>query len=463
MLRIFMMIFFCLTGLLSCSSPQPKQETENPQQQSPVSQVHDEHFPVDSLIASVTCLTNPSQSFALYLPPNYDDTSKLPVIIFFDPHGSGSFPVKKYRLLAKEFGCILMGSNNSRNGVSFDETNQIANTLIQETRNRFHVHEKRITLAGFSGGAKVALAASENNNLVTEIIYAGAASPIQHPAPSLSILGFAGVNDMNYTDLISFDQSLKASNLSHFLIEWNGKHEWPDSTVFGDAFYWSSFNGMRNHLLPENDALINRFIQSEKKNMPASGDPLAAAATLGKEIFFLHGLVDVTEYSNQLSSIEQSIRYSSAWGNKQKLLQQEQSLKQSYMQAFQEKDINWWKQEIYRMNSITDPKLKPMYQRLLGFLSLAGYSISGNAIQQNNFPVAEKMLVIYKLADPKNSDVPFLEACLYAKQHQNEKAITSLKQAIALGLHDREKIMNEPALQSLQPDEQFQKIIGDMK
>ena len=115
------------------------------------------------------------------------------------------------------------------------------------------------------------------------------------------------------------------------------------------------------------------------------------------------------------------------------------------------------------MKSVKDPQQKQMNQRLLGFISLAGFSISNNAIQQNNFPTAEKMLAIYKLADPENSDQPFLKACMYAKQGKEDEALQSLQHAVDLGLNDPAKILNEPALASLRQDERLQTLLSKMK
>ncbi|MEP7128613.1 MAG: hypothetical protein ABI729_07085, partial [Chitinophagales bacterium] len=144
-------------------------------------------------------------------------------------------------------------------------------------------------------------------------------------------------------------------------------------------------------------------------------------------------------------------------------VQKEQTLKQEYYKAFQQKDLTWWKQEITRMNSIADPVSKPMYQRLLGFISLACYSISGNAIQQNQWETAKKILAVYRLADPENADQAFFEACFFAKTGEPSQAIASLKRAIALGLKDPAKLINEPALSSLQSIPEFISIVNGIQ
>lgn len=72
------------------------------------------------------------------------------------------------------------------------------------------------------------------------------------------------------------------------------------------------------------------------------------------------------------------------------------------MQAFQTKDLSWWKNEIAKLNAKKKSEL--MCERLLGFISLACYSYSNNALQQNNLLQAEHILAIYALADPGNKD-----------------------------------------------------------
>src|SRR5437868_1233368 len=69
------------------------------------------------VIASIVLQDYPGQAFALYLPKTYSDSSKLPVIIFFDPHGDGSVPLNLYKDLAEQFHYILIGSNTSKNGM----------------------------------------------------------------------------------------------------------------------------------------------------------------------------------------------------------------------------------------------------------------------------------------------------------------------------------------------------------
>ena len=71
------------------------------------------------------------------------------------------------------------------------------------------------------------------------------------------------------------------------------------------------------------------------------------------------------------------------------------------------------------------------------------------------YDAAEKMLTIYQLADPKNSDQPFLLACLSAQQGKPDEAIQSLQRAVQLGMKDSARAATEPMLQSLQGNAAF--------
>jgi predicted esterase len=449
-------ITFCFLFLFSCSSKKEKTNTTT----LPVPPAEKIKFEKKVVVPNVTCEADPSQSFALYLPSGYSDTLQFPVIIFFDPHGDGSLPIQRYRAFADHFGFVLMGSNNSKNGLSFDQTNRIASGLIQETA-RFAINPRRIALAGFSGGAKVALVAASMHPELLAIIYCGAAVPMENIQQLPPALGFAGLGDMNFVETGSSSRELYEKKIPHCLIEWKGKHEWPDSLVFKNAFYWCDFQSMRNKIIPADPDLIYWFKEDLKANAMQEKSPIEKSNGYSKAIAFLDGLADVGPYVQKQESLSRTAAFRDEMTRRQNLLQMESNLKSSYAQCFQSKDLSWWDQEIRRMQSIKGEQAN-MYRRLLGYLSLAGYTYSNKAIQQNDFQSAQQFLGIYKLADPENSEQPFLEACLYAKQGDSNKALTSLARAIQMGLHDRTKIETEESLAPLRSMPEFNRLLNSI-
>lgn len=309
-------------------------------------------FETGKVIPAVALKNSPIDSFALYLPNGYTTAKKFPVILFFDPQGAGAYPVTLYQKLADNYQVILAGSNSSKNGLPFERLQTIALQLLQDITERLPVDESKITFCGHSGGAKVALLSGADLTRVSTIIYTGATTQI-NPSHAFTLIGFGGTKDMNYTDLVSFEWSLAKSNLPHYFFEWNGAHEFPEAGIFKNAF---------ELIVHGSDAKITRLnisITREKVN-------------------------------------------------------EEQKYKERYMQAFQLQDLTWWKNEVAILNS--KKKNDMMYERLLGFISLACYSLTNRALQQYDLITAEKMIALYKLADPLNKAIPELESELKRKK-----------------------------------------------
>jgi predicted esterase len=455
--RLFFL--FLLWTIFSCSTKHQKTEINIPVTEH--SQAN-ERPRAGIIISSVNCSTDGSQSYALYLPKNYSDSIKFPVIIFFDPHGSGSYPVSMYKSLADEYGYVLMGSNNSKNGLQFEQTGEIVNSLINEASSVYAVDKKRISLAGFSGGSKVALVSAANHPELLSVIFCGAAIPFDNVRQLPPALGFAGVRDMNFTDVISSGTLLESKKIVHCIIEWEGKHEWPDTASFEDAFYWNSFAAMRNKTIAVDHALVKSFIQKRNKYGTAKQSVLEEYNRDNRLLVFLQGLTDINSYQNKLASLMQSGTYRRAIQEKQSMLQTEENLKENYGKCFGTKDLNWWKEEVERMRSMKSTGQEKMYQRLLGYLSLACYSYSNNAIKQNDFLSARQYLAIYKVADPENSEQSFLTACLFARQGEQGKAITALKEALQLGLRDKRKIETEESFNNLHTNPEFNNLLNGL-
>src|SRR5262245_33774455 len=99
----------------------------------------------------VVCLKDASQSYALYLPPNYAPDRQWPILYAFDPGARGVRPVERFKDAAERYGYIVVGSNNSRNGPGVPLT-EIIRALFDDTQARFPIDQKRVYTTGFSGG-----------------------------------------------------------------------------------------------------------------------------------------------------------------------------------------------------------------------------------------------------------------------------------------------------------------------
>ncbi len=397
-------------------------------------------------VQKITVAGDSSQSYAVYLPPHYDDSLQWPAVYFFDPHAAGALPVKKYSVWAGEHGYILFGSNNLKNRMSSEEMNRYLRSFFDDTYRRFSLDEHRITVAGFSGGARVASTVALTDPSIRGVIACGGGLPGMRSMPQIrfDFLLFAGNEDFNLPELLDLDRALQSQSCRHYLIRFDGKHAWPDSLIFENAFFWLDFNAMRDGLLPGNDSLVRLFennLLARLRRLPRSA-LREREALLSRLVTFLQDLAPVKKYEQQLSTLHNSPSWQHYQQEQAALLRKEKEQQQIYLRAFSGKSLTWWTGALGKLRQEikeTGGEEKNYRLRLLHFLSLAAYMQADAALRQHREAEAEKYVAIYKLADPENPYVYYFQAVLAARKGEREKTQVLLRKALDMGF-EKERV-----------------------
>src|SRR3954470_23914221 len=143
----FIILLTLFSFSIACSDKKPE-STENENNSTDTTTtttsnvVVQDSFGTGKVIPHVSCKTDASQSYALYIPSK-GNKEPLPIIYFFDPHADGSLPINKYKMLADEYNFILIGSNNSKNGNDWSTTENSWNTLFNDTQKRLKINSNR--------------------------------------------------------------------------------------------------------------------------------------------------------------------------------------------------------------------------------------------------------------------------------------------------------------------------------
>lgn len=403
------------------------------------------------IMSNVVCEADPSKSYALYIP-GISGNKPMPVIYFFDPHGDGLMPVKKYKALADSFHFILAGSNNSKNGNDFNDAENIFDAMKEDVPKRIPVDADRIYLCGFSGGAKVATFLGLHFPGIKGIIANGAGLEDITTAGNFkfSYTAITGNGDLNMTDMVSIDKILDKTTTHHRIIFFDGIHEWAPESTMNIAFEGLQLDAMRDNLIPKDTSFINGFMtqmrkaieKEEKENelIKAQQNCKLAAAMLD----------DVSDQVNWFHQKENSIEHTAAFqkeeNERQILLQKEESLKDVFQQKFMNSDENYWNKTISEVKEKAKAKTAEgqMYQRLQAYLSLAFYSISNQVINKDQNKAAEFFVSLYKMADPTNSEAWYFSAIVDARNNNSVKAKEDLEKAIALGFNDTKRLEMQP-------------------
>ena len=132
------------------------------------------------IVDTTRCKSNPKFSYALYLPTNYSDSIKWPVIFVFDPGARGKLAVSGFVLAAEKLGYIIVCSNNSRNQLPASELSKVIHYMFMDVEERFSIDKNRIYTSGFSGGSRVAAMVALQNNSISGVIACGAGFPAEN-------------------------------------------------------------------------------------------------------------------------------------------------------------------------------------------------------------------------------------------------------------------------------------------
>ena len=199
----------------------------------------------------VVCAADPSQSYAVFLPPSYEPSRPFPVLFLLDARRGAMEPLEIFREAASGLGFILASSYNSASDEAFGDPNAAAlSAMWKDAAARLSLDRARCYVAGHSGTARVAFGlAVTTPGKIAGVIAAGAGYPVDvSPTRSANFLTFLtlGETDFNYYPMIDLDDRLEELGLPHRLEIFPGGHEWMPSDLAAEALEWLLLKGPRS-------------------------------------------------------------------------------------------------------------------------------------------------------------------------------------------------------------------------
>jgi poly(3-hydroxybutyrate) depolymerase len=259
------------------------------------------------IIDPVACAEDASQSYALYLPSGYTSSRAWPVILAFDPGARGRIPVERYQVAAERYGLIVVGSNNARNG-SMEFPRTLA-ALTADVSARFMVDQKRVYLAGMSGGARTALGVALASKGIAGVIASSAGYPdnVQRKALPFPLFATAGTDDFNRLEMRRLVRELTTP---HHLAMFSGGHVWLSSELAVEAVEWMEVQAIKAGIKPRDKSEIDRLLAVRKAAVGAGTPDKTTRLALQAIVNDFQGLADVSDLAKQLAELgrDQNIR-----------------------------------------------------------------------------------------------------------------------------------------------------------
>jgi predicted esterase len=299
-------------------------------QQNPGAARESQSLPAGVIVLSVIVSKQPEQSYALYLPSAYSTEKRWPIVYSFDPGARGSMPVELMKEAAERYGYIVAGSNNSRNG-SWKIEAEAADAMVRDTHARLSIDDRRVYLAGFSGGARTAAHIAQICKCAAGVFLHGAGfHPLAFSSKETPFVVFSAVGtyDFNYPELVHTDEELETMKYAHFWRSFEGPHQWAPEEVMDEAFAWFRLQAMKSGRESLDDAFVAFQATRETERARAleqSGNLYAARKEYRQAAEMLAGLAENAALQARADALEKdkAVR-DGAKREKQELADQEQ-------------------------------------------------------------------------------------------------------------------------------------------
>jgi hypothetical protein len=240
----------------------------------------------------------------------------------------------------------------------------------------------------------------------------------------------------------------------HWLIEFEGGHEWPPVPVAQKALSILQLDAVRNRLAPSDPNLLGQFVKSEMQiidSLKQRNDLLALADEYRLFINSLQGMGAIQSVEKAYKALLKSKVYQKQKAAERKQALKEVNLQKEIQQAFNTQDIAYLEQQYRRLSQIKPGQRDYwMARRVSGFMSLLGYLYAQQALQKKDLTGAQKYLQLYALTDADNADRYYLQAWLDILLDNIPKAQQEAQKALQLGLDDRQKIFANPVFSVLE-------------
>lgn len=403
---------------------------------------------------TIYCVGNTKQSYALYLPSNYSEKKKWPVVYFFEPAARGSLPVKLYAEVAEELELILACTYNSRNG-GYDRSFKAADALFLDTQNKFSIDYDKIILSGFSGGSRLALSIAVATNAAFGVVGVGASQPAANAYKVLSkknfkYAGLVGARDMNYQEHKSFSSHLNILGMDNLLLISTLGHQWANAHDFRAAMLW-----MLDDTEKFQKSITTKYV-ADRDSIPLS------------DIIYLSNFIpNSASISNDGKQVKKTLKEESKIEKKEELLKT--TISDSINSAFSYNGLNsasldWVKRRIKKLKSQKEKTEsiheQMMFARLLNYISAACYETGLSMKAQGAYSEALIGFTIWEAVTENLTFGHWLKARVYASQENTSLAFDHLNAALKSGKIRKQSLFRESDFEGLQEDPRFGELIN---
>jgi predicted esterase len=402
-----------------------------------------------------------------------------------DARGRALLPIERFREAAEEHGWILVSSYNTRSDTQDDPNTPAVKAMWKDTHERLAIDDRRVSLTGFSGGARASVGLAGYAPLrVAGVIGCGAGWPDDTApipkSPSFAYFGAVGNRDFNYYEMRDLDEKLARARARYRIEVFDGAHDWPPAALAREALAWLELEAMRSGARPPDAAAIAALYAQDlarARGLEAEGRSAEALARYGWIARDFRGLADAGEAEAKAAELGGSAQVRKALKEGRRRDERDRAtlrdLSRKLSRAFAaselplaglvaaELKIPTLKQKAAAGDSVEE---RLSAERLLANLRVqTSFYLPERFLAGNDVPHAFLALSIAAEIDPEEPHVYYNLACAAARSGQVARTLRELDRAVAKGFRRFEMIDSDPDFASVRADPAFQKWLADAR
>jgi len=436
-------------------------------------------LPKGKIVDKVACLAEPGQSYALYLPSRYDAGRAWPVLFCFDPGARGRIPVELFQGAAEQYGYIVTGSNNSRNGAAGQGPESMS-AMWSDAQARFAIDRTRLYAVGMSGGARLVCGFAQKSGIFAGIIafaagFPGAEAPSR--APYL-FFGAAGVDDFNYPEMRQLDSDLDKAGATKRIITFDGGHGWPPPAICSRAIEWMELQSMKMGKRPQDTQVIGDLFEKAAASIQAAetsgniGQVYQLAKAAAEDFAGLKDISAIEDKASRLGTSKEVRRFLQDEKDQQVSQSQHQSelfarwenigASEDFVTA--SRSFSSMLHELRRQSeAASDSAQRRIARRVLNGCYVSAFEDSRNLLEQKNYTSSARALEMAVAIFPDRPQALFALSATYARAGDRKKAVDALKRASEHGFRDAEAVEKDNAFVLIRNDPGMRKILEEIR
>jgi tetratricopeptide (TPR) repeat protein len=432
-----------------------------------------------TVVSRITCLDDPTQSYAVYLPSKYNPDRAWPIIYAFDPFARGKAAVDVYKDAAEKYGYIVVGSNNSKNGPSALQLGA-AQAVWLDTHRRFAIDKNRVYTTGLSGGARVAtsFALYCYTCAVAGVVAHGAGYPImqsqKQPANDHFVYyAIVGDADLNYPEIMALRKKKDEAGAACKVKIYPGPHQWAPPEIVDGAVAWLELKAMQAGTEKTDSAFLQKMFettQAEAAEAEQRGNALSQYYALRSLVQDFKGMEDTTQFESKLVQVRVSKALKNAERNQQREIEEQASLTATASAELAQFGVDTEAQAglgqhiVKVMSDLRRQANSKSSDHLVGSraftqLLIQGMEAGQDALREGRFPQATAYFELMAEAAPDQAWPVLALAEAQVRAGNKKAALKALEQAVQRGVKHAATLTQDPELQPLASDPAFQRIV----